>query len=171
MQANLLDGLPFADRSFDFTHQRLPVLVSPSAQWPVVVGELMWMMRPDGYVKLLEGGDVFLNAGPASWPSGAKPAAIGISTPRSWSDLAACCLMRTSVTYRCAPCRCRWASEAGTRERCWKRISWRASPRKPLLCSQLSLFPQEFDATMAELATEGDLYHTRYRYYLAYGQR
>jgi len=42
---------------------------------------------------------------------------------------------------------------------------------KPLLCSQLSLSPQEFDTTLAELATEGDRYQTSYQYYLAYGQR
>ena len=42
---------------------------------------------------------------------------------------------------------------------------------KPLVCAQLSLSPEVFDATLAELATEGDRYQTSYHYYLAYGQR
>jgi hypothetical protein len=42
---------------------------------------------------------------------------------------------------------------------------------KPLLCTQLSLSSQEFDATLAELKTEGDYYQTSYHYYLAYWQR
>ena len=42
---------------------------------------------------------------------------------------------------------------------------------KTLLCTQLGLSPQEFDATLAELAGEGDRYHTLYQYYLVYGQR
>jgi len=42
---------------------------------------------------------------------------------------------------------------------------------KPLLCTHLSLPPETFDATLAELATEGNRYHTSYQYYLAYGQR
>jgi SAM-dependent methyltransferase len=66
VQANMLDGLPFADRSFDFTYQRLLVMAIPVAHWPLVVGELVRVTRPGGYVELLEGGDVFLNAGSAT---------------------------------------------------------------------------------------------------------
>ena len=36
-QANILQGLPFPDRQFDFTHQRLLVAAIPAAQWPAVV--------------------------------------------------------------------------------------------------------------------------------------
>jgi ubiquinone/menaquinone biosynthesis C-methylase UbiE len=55
VQANLLDGLPFADRSFDFTHQRLMVLAIPAAHWSAVVGELVRVTHPGGWVELLEG--------------------------------------------------------------------------------------------------------------------
>ena len=42
---------------------------------------------------------------------------------------------------------------------------------KLLLCTWLSLSPQEFDAMLTELARERDRYQTSYHYYLAYGQR
>ena len=54
----------FADRSFDLVHQRLLALAIPAAQWPGVLKELVRVTRPGGYVELLEGEDVFVNAGP-----------------------------------------------------------------------------------------------------------
>src|SRR5258708_16918993 len=66
VRANLLDGLPFADRSFDFTHQRLLVLAIPAVHWPLLVGELVRLTRPDAYVELLRRGQRFLTPGPAT---------------------------------------------------------------------------------------------------------
>ena len=65
VQANLLKGLPFANRSFDLVHQRLLGLAIPAAHWPGVVRELVRVTWPGRYVELLESGDVFLHAGPA----------------------------------------------------------------------------------------------------------
>jgi SAM-dependent methyltransferase len=117
VQANLLDGLPFADRSFDFTHQRLLVLAIPAAHWPAVVGELV----RDVQVRTLQ-------------------VPVG-----------------------------KWGGHTGALLE--KNILAGFPALKPLLCTQLSLSPQEFDATLAELAREGDRYQTSYHYYLAYGQR
>src|SRR5579883_2451259 len=65
-QANILQGLPFPDRQFDFTHQRLLVAAIPAAQWPAVVRELVRVTRPGGWIELLEIGDTIHNAGPAT---------------------------------------------------------------------------------------------------------
>ncbi len=56
IQANLLNGLPFADDSFDFVFQRLLVGAIPKNKWPFIINELTRVLKPDGYleVKMLE---------------------------------------------------------------------------------------------------------------------
>lgn len=51
---NVLEGLPFADGSFDFVHMRLLVLAMPHDRWPVVVNELIRVARPGGWVESVE---------------------------------------------------------------------------------------------------------------------
>jgi len=65
-QANILQSLPFPDRQFDFTHQRLLVAAISTAQWPAVVHELVRVTRPGGWIELLEIGDTIQHAGPAT---------------------------------------------------------------------------------------------------------
>jgi ubiquinone/menaquinone biosynthesis C-methylase UbiE len=65
-QANILQGLPFPDQQFTFTHQRLLVAAIPALQWPRAVHELVRVTRVGGWVELLEIGDVIQNAGPAT---------------------------------------------------------------------------------------------------------
>ncbi|HEX6819344.1 MAG TPA: class I SAM-dependent methyltransferase [Ktedonobacterales bacterium] len=52
---NVLEGLPFADASFDYVHQRLLIGALPADQWPRVVAELRRVARPGGWVELAEG--------------------------------------------------------------------------------------------------------------------
>ncbi len=51
---NILEGLPFADASFDFVHMRLLVLALPHDRWPFVVRELIRVTRPGGWVESVE---------------------------------------------------------------------------------------------------------------------
>ncbi len=51
---NILEGLPFAGASFDFTHMRLLVLALPHDRWPYVVNELIRVTRPGGWVESVE---------------------------------------------------------------------------------------------------------------------
>jgi SAM-dependent methyltransferase len=53
--ANVLEGLPFPDASFDYVHMRLLYLAIPHDRWPFIVGELVRVARPGGWVELLEG--------------------------------------------------------------------------------------------------------------------
>ena len=66
VQANTLNGLPFPDAQFAFTHQRLLVAGIPARHWPAAVGELVRVTRPGGWIELLEAGDTIQNAGPAT---------------------------------------------------------------------------------------------------------
>lgn len=56
VQGNVLDGLPFPDASFAFVHMRLMVLALPADRWPFVVGELVRVTRPGGWVESVEYG-------------------------------------------------------------------------------------------------------------------
>ncbi|HEU5348270.1 MAG TPA: methyltransferase domain-containing protein [Ktedonobacterales bacterium] len=53
---NMLEGLPFADNSFDFVHQRLVIGALPTAQWLAQVQELLRVARRGGWVELVETG-------------------------------------------------------------------------------------------------------------------
>lgn len=52
--ANLLEGLPFADGAFDYTHQRLLFTAIPHHRWPDVVQELVRVTCPGGWVELVD---------------------------------------------------------------------------------------------------------------------
>lgn len=53
---NVLNGLSFADGSFDFVHMRLLLFALPEASWPQVVRELVRVTRPGGWIELVETG-------------------------------------------------------------------------------------------------------------------
>ncbi|MGE5333977.1 MAG: class I SAM-dependent methyltransferase [Nitrososphaerota archaeon] len=61
---NVLNGLSFADGSFDFVHMRLLIFAIPEASWPKVVNELVRVTRPGGWIELVETGPQ-QNGGPA----------------------------------------------------------------------------------------------------------
>jgi ubiquinone/menaquinone biosynthesis C-methylase UbiE len=54
VSGNILEGLPFADASFDFVHMRLLILALPHDRWPFVVSELIRVTRPGGWVESVE---------------------------------------------------------------------------------------------------------------------
>lgn len=64
-QADILTGLPFADASFDFVHQRLVFLAVPTARFQGLVNELARVTRPGGWVELVEGGGLSQSSGDA----------------------------------------------------------------------------------------------------------
>ncbi|HLJ80385.1 MAG TPA: class I SAM-dependent methyltransferase [Ktedonobacterales bacterium] len=61
---NVLEGLPFADHSFDFVHMRLLIMAIPHDRWPFVVNELIRVTRLGGWVESVET-TILQNGGPA----------------------------------------------------------------------------------------------------------
>ncbi|MGO8946314.1 MAG: class I SAM-dependent methyltransferase [Ktedonobacterales bacterium] len=51
---NILEGLAFANDTFDYVHQRLLFAAIPHDRWPFVVGELARITRSGGWVELVE---------------------------------------------------------------------------------------------------------------------
>lgn len=66
VQANILEGLPFPDQQFNYTHQRLLAAAIPAAKWLGVIHELVRVTRTGGWIELLEIGDTIQQAGPAT---------------------------------------------------------------------------------------------------------
>jgi SAM-dependent methyltransferase len=66
VRGNVLGGLPFADDSFDFVHQRLMMAAISLSMWPRAVGQLVRVTRPGGFVELVELGDRTEPKGPAT---------------------------------------------------------------------------------------------------------
>lgn len=51
---NMLEGLPFADGTFDFVHMRLLFTAIPADRWPQAIAELARVTRPGGWVESVE---------------------------------------------------------------------------------------------------------------------
>jgi ubiquinone/menaquinone biosynthesis C-methylase UbiE len=51
---NILEGMPFADGSFDYTHMRLLFTALPTDRWPLAIRELARVTRPEGWVESVE---------------------------------------------------------------------------------------------------------------------
>ena len=77
VQGSVLDGLAFADRSFDLTHQRLLATAIPKDRWPAEVAELVRVTKAGGWVELAEPG----------WPQDAGPGLTNLWG--SWIELCA----------------------------------------------------------------------------------
>ncbi|KAF9167824.1 hypothetical protein DFQ26_003018 [Actinomortierella ambigua] len=61
---NILDGLPFEDNYFDFVYQRLLVYALSPSQRKQVYAELLRVLKPGGYLQLVESDGVVYNGGP-----------------------------------------------------------------------------------------------------------
>src|SRR3954452_16944828 len=64
--ANVLEGLPFADNTFDFVYMRFLMTAFTEDDWQdKVVKELIRVCKPGGWVEFMEGDLVFNPEGPA----------------------------------------------------------------------------------------------------------
>ncbi|CAG8519039.1 14492_t:CDS:2 [Gigaspora margarita] len=74
VKANIFEGLPFDDNTFDFVFQRYLVTGYPKEKWPYVLNELVRVLKPGGFLELCEFSLPF-DSGPIGqrlWNSGAK---------------------------------------------------------------------------------------------------
>lgn len=66
VRGNLLTGLPFANDTFDFVHQRFLNVGIVLSAWPAIVDDLMRVTRPGGWIEMCEARDEARSAGPAT---------------------------------------------------------------------------------------------------------
>ncbi|CAG8690218.1 3952_t:CDS:2 [Cetraspora pellucida] len=66
IEANVLEPLPFKDNTFDFIFQRILYVGIPGKNWPSVVNELVRVLKPGGYIELMECDFQYNIMGPAT---------------------------------------------------------------------------------------------------------
>ncbi|RHZ83284.1 hypothetical protein Glove_97g84 [Diversispora epigaea] len=66
IKANLLNGLPFENDTFDYIFQRFLFSSIPKDSWPDVINELTRVLKPGGYLELVEINHIPFQLGPAS---------------------------------------------------------------------------------------------------------
>jgi ubiquinone/menaquinone biosynthesis C-methylase UbiE len=64
MQRNAVEGLPFPDETFDFVFMRIMYLSFTKEQWENVVRELSRVLKPGGWIELMECNQYLTNMGP-----------------------------------------------------------------------------------------------------------
>ena len=64
VQGNVLEGLPFANGSFDFVHVRLLLFAVSADKWPALAREVLRVTAPGGWLESVETGPQ-RNGGPA----------------------------------------------------------------------------------------------------------
>ena len=175
--ANLLEGLPFDDGSFDFVHQRLLYSAIPAPRWPGEVRELARVTRPGGWVELVEGslGSTQGDVGPAmrqlfDWAvavTGKREIDLGIGT-HLHTFLREAGL--ASVTQReiALPIGTR-GGRLGTMVEA-DLVSVTTGLRAPIIAVGLT-DGETFDKTLAAWRAEMQRYSYSWPIYVAYGQR
>src|SRR5262249_43012676 len=79
LEANALDRFPFEDERFDFTHARLMSTWLPSVQYPQVIGEMVRVTKPGGFLELV---DFEVPTTPSTATTALMQAAVGLLKAR-----------------------------------------------------------------------------------------
>ncbi|CAG8666510.1 24601_t:CDS:2 [Cetraspora pellucida] len=61
--ANVLKGLPFPDNHFDFVYMRFLIIAFTEEEWNTVIDELIRVVKPGGWIELMEGNMEFEGEG------------------------------------------------------------------------------------------------------------
>jgi ubiquinone/menaquinone biosynthesis C-methylase UbiE len=171
---NLLGGLPFPAHTFHYVHQRLLVAGIPLDKWPWVVGELRRVTQPGGWIELVEMGNTFHHAGPATqqfltwWVAitaskgidASKMAQIGVFLKQAGLFNIKAETKLLSVGS--------WGGRLGNLLAQDMLAGWPSM--RPLASSLLGVPPETFHAVIGRLEAEWETYQTTYEVYLACGQ-
>lgn len=174
-QANILNGLPFPDQQFNYTHQRLLVAAIPSARWPDVVHELVRVTRPGGWVELLEIGDTIQNAGPATrrllgWMTDiSKSLGFEMDILHHLGDLLTQAGCQDVVSQDIPVPLGSWGGQAGQMLKTDMLQGYNAI--KGPYCARSNTPPEAFDAMAQAAAIEWEQNRASYMFHAAYGRR
>lgn len=174
-QCNVLEGLPYERETFDFVHQRFLAMGVPAAKWSVLLAELLRVTAPGGWIELLEGGDTFVNTGPAlslliKWyrqacrSGGYDPGMVDrLGVHLQQMGLRSVKMETLSVPV--GP----WGRHEGIMLQ--KNLLTALPGLFPLLQRYLSIDEVQFNSVMQEIQLEMDTLHIEYQYYIVYGQK
>lgn len=174
-QANILEGLPFPDEQFTYTHQRLLVAAIPALHWPRVVHELVRVTKIGGWVELLEIGDTIQNAGPATkrlltWMTDlSKDLGFEMDVLQHLGDLlqqAGC----QDITSQDIPVPLgTWAGTVGQMLK--TDVLYGYSAIRDSYCPRSNTPPEMFDAMLTAAAEEWEQNRCSYLFHACYGRK
>ncbi len=173
-RGNLFNGLPFAAQQFHYVHQRLLVAAIPLKKWSWVIGELRRVTCSGGWIELVEGGNTFHNAGPATkqflawWTAISASKGIDASKMSQMSQLLEQGnVARVQTKTETIPVGS-WGGRVGNLLAQDILAGWPSM--RPLAHSLLQVPPEQFDAVIGQLAMEWDIHRTSYEVYFVCGQ-
>lgn len=175
MIGDVLQGLPFAEATFDFVHQRCLAATLPTPSWPAVICELVRVTCPGGWIELVDLGQSITNAGPATckylhwWRLWSEEAGVDTTVVEHLGSM----LQNTGVSQvlqrRIIAPVGQWAGQVGTLFMT-DLLEMIAAMSQPF-CATLHLSPHDFSETIEALPAEWEHYHTAFHFYLACGQK
>jgi ubiquinone/menaquinone biosynthesis C-methylase UbiE len=173
LQGSVLDGLPFQDARFDFTHQRLLVAAIPADRWQGVVNDLLRVTRPGGWIELVEA--VPAQGGPAM--NVLRDCLVEVSLRRG---------VNTQITYQIG----KFLEVAGARNVAFRELNVPLGRRgdrvsammttnyfalytglRAIILAQGITSAHAYDAALEQARTEIAEERYIWPYYAAYGQR
>jgi ubiquinone/menaquinone biosynthesis C-methylase UbiE len=175
MQGNVLEGLPFPDRSFDFVHQRLLVFAIPADRWVPEVQELARVAHSGSWIELVEIDIAFEQMGPAStqlaeWATQvSRRRGIDPTRARHIGDIMRQAGLTNVVSQQVKNPVGNWGGRVGTMAATGVQAVNRAVRQQVI--AQLGISPADFDRELTASANEYDRYQSFSYSYVAYGQR
>lgn len=173
---NLLRGLPFMERRFDFVHQRLMVTAVPLHWWAAVVTDLARVTRAGGWIELVEGGNQIEPVGRATnevWDMAAQlAAAYGVDQNTSVVDSLSTLLLRAGLgrveVHRVAIPIGAWGGPAGAQmASTFLEVFTRMGERFQV---DLGVRAQRVHDLLTAMRDELEEHRSRYTFTIAYGQ-
>ncbi|WP_376797457.1 class I SAM-dependent methyltransferase [Thermogemmatispora sp.] len=175
LQGNVLAGLPFPGHTFDYVHQRLLAMGIPANRWPSLLQELLRVTAPGGWIELFEGGDTFVNAGPAlrlfiewyrqaSKRAGYDPAIVD-RLGNLFQNLGLHHVRLETLSVPVGP----WGRHEGVMLQ--KNLMATFPGLFPLLQQQLNIEEEQFNMVLNEINREMEILQIEYQYYVVYGQK
>lgn len=175
VQTDVLKGLHFPDRSFDFVHQRLLFLTIPTALWPQTLRELVRVTSIGGWVELVETRTSGQNLGPyakqgAEWINQVSRR-LGIDptlVPNLGNDLHLAGLIHVKSYAVPIPVG-HWGGRIGTMMA--SNMVAAQQTIKPMIVAQLGVEPATFDQCLAAQQQEWEQLQSSIFFDFVYGQR
>jgi SAM-dependent methyltransferase len=177
VQGDVLKGLPFADNTFDFVHQRLLFLAIPAPAWPEVVKELARVTAPGGWIELVETSFALSPMGPVNQRlkslseelAALRGLDIGGAVLESLDGyLREAGLVRVERRMIEAPLG-EWGGRIGSLLALDYREGWKAL--SGAVAGRFQISTEEMAALTEIMVSEWNEYRTRARFVVAYGQK
>lgn len=173
--ADVLKGLPFPDRQFDYVHQRLLVAALPATHWPSVIQELIRVTRPGGWIELLEIGVTIEHAGPETthlltWMGErSRERGFNMGLLSRLGEMLAQQGLEAIERHDIPVPLGEWAGHVGAMLKANVLSAFDAL--KGAYCTQANMPLEHFEAMVNRVAQEWEANHASYVFHAAYGRR